>query len=506
MSNQQPPPPPPLLPLDHQWYAHLPLAQHQHQQHSSSTTTPATAQRLAVSPSDFLAGLAASAQAVQSMHKSVGSWPAPAAGKSEERAKEGLEALAASTAAFGGRASRTYEEQKHVQPPPPAAQQHAANRAQGVSPVMGASVEHLQRLSMVSPQQQQQHHRHQHHHQQAQPQCQPLIMVDPMSMDGSSNGGGTASHKAIHNGGGAGGGNPFLFPSFEPEGYPHHALPHVVPPAAVGPKLPPHAHHYQQQHYHHVYPHPSPSPPPPPPQQQQQPHNPRPGSIFESQAFQALNTGLATSAVTPGLEDVRVGSLPGLRPEFMRRYEKETKKHRAPREDLSNLTAEEKVERRKARARIYSHYSRKRDEARMEALEKDVSMMQVFQHIVEDAPDMLTVISPDLDSFILFANEAFSRVLGLNPKGLVGKSLWTLVHPKDHARMNQIVTEVILAPRKKLVSAPISCNLTAAAAGTYVEVQVKMNRGSQGIICSFWESVGTALPEEEKKQHEKGGE
>ena len=88
---------------------------------------------------------------------------------------------------------------------------------------------------------------------------------------------------------------------------------------------------------------------------------------------------MAASTCQPGQEGARVGLLPGLRPEYMQTYEKEEKKRRAPREDLSTLTAEEKVERRKARARVYSHHARKRDEAKMQALAEDVDMMQVFR-------------------------------------------------------------------------------------------------------------------------------
>jgi len=68
---------------------------------------------------------------------------------------------------------------------------------------------------------------------------------------------------------------------------------------------------------------------------------------LKSKAFKALNAGLAASTSQPGHEGARVGIFPGLLPpEYMQTYEKEEQKRRAPREDLSTLTAEEKVERR----------------------------------------------------------------------------------------------------------------------------------------------------------------
>jgi hypothetical protein len=50
---------------------------------------------------------------------------------------------------------------------------------------------------------------------------------------------------------------------------------------------------------------------------------------------------------------------------------------RAPREDLTGFTAEEKVERRRQRARVYSHYSRQRSKAVFQALQRDVAALTV---------------------------------------------------------------------------------------------------------------------------------
>ena len=181
--------------------------------------------------------------------------------------------------------------------------------------------------------------------------------------------------------------------------------------------------------------------------------------------------------------------MPGLRPEYMQTYEKEKKKCRAPREDLSTLTAEEKVERRKARARVYYYHARKRDEAKRQALAEDVDMMQVFRHIVEDAPDMMAVVSPDLNCFLLYANEAFERVLGFLPDRLLGQPLWALVHPEDHPALKQAMTAVILAPDRKAFLAPLSCFLASTTEGKYVGVQAKMSRGTPGVVCSFGQTV-----------------
>jgi PAS domain-containing protein len=166
-------------------------------------------------------------------------------------------------------------------------------------------------------------------------------------------------------------------------------------------------------------------------------------SALDSKAFKALNAGLAASTYQPGHKGATVGLLPGLRPDYMQTYEKEEKKCRAPREDLSTLTAEEKMERRKARSRVYSQHARKRDEAKRQALAEDVDMMQVFRCIVEDAPDMMAVVSPDLDCLLLYVNEVFRRILGFVPHRLLGQPLWA-VHPEDHLALIQAMTAVAL--------------------------------------------------------------
>jgi PAS domain S-box-containing protein len=116
----------------------------------------------------------------------------------------------------------------------------------------------------------------------------------------------------------------------------------------------------------------------------------------------------------------------------------------------------------------------------MQALAGDVDMMQVFRCIVEDAPDMMAVVSPDLDCLLLYVNEAFGRVLGFVPHRLLGQPLWAVVHPEDHLALIQAMTAVILAPFRTTVSAPLSFRLASTTEGTYVSVGTKMSRGTQG--------------------------
>ena len=202
-----------------------------------------------------------------------------------------------------------------------------------------------------------------------------------------------------------------------------------------------------------------------------------------------LNARMAAGTCQPGREGAWVGMLPGLRPEHMQTYEKDEKRRRAPREDLSALTAKEKVERRKARARVYSQHARKRDEAQKQVLAEDVGMLQIFRYIVDDAPYMVAVVSPDLDFNLLYANDAFERVLGFLAQRLFGRPLWALVHPEDHPALKEAMTAIILAPVRNAVPASLSCRMACATVGKYVSVKAKMRRGTQGVVCSFEEEA-----------------
>jgi PAS domain-containing protein len=46
---------------------------------------------------------------------------------------------------------------------------------------------------------------------------------------------------------------------------------------------------------------------------------------------------------------------------------------------------------------------------------------QKFRDIVEAAPQLLAVLSADIQGRLLYANDAFSRVLHLPPTGLLGR-------------------------------------------------------------------------------------
>jgi hypothetical protein len=113
-------------------------------------------------------------------------------------------------------------------------------------------------------------------------------------------------------------------------------------------------------------------------------------------------------------------------------------KRRAPRTDLSKLTAEEQERWKKAQARQYSASARQRQVARVQGLRDKVQALGIFEVLVEAAPDAVLLLSPDGWARILFANDQSSHLLrpapsGANGEALVGRSLWEWMDAQDKA-------------------------------------------------------------------------
>lgn len=166
--------------------------------------------------------------------------------------------------------------------------------------------------------------------------------------------------------------------------------------------------------------------------------------------------------------------------------QKPPKGRRAPREDLSPYTAEEKVERRKARAREYSIIARKRQEAIETAFKLDLGYMRSFRVIMEEGPHMVAVVAPDLEACVLYANGAFGRALKVPPKRLLRRSLWDLLHQADHLLVRNALISVVLS--KNSPPSHVPCRVLAPEPEKYRHVQVSLAIGTQGVICAFWEA------------------
>jgi len=158
------------------------------------------------------------------------------------------------------------------------------------------------------------------------------------------------------------------------------------------------------------------------------------------------------------------------------------KQRRASKEDLSGLTAEERVERRKIRARMYNRMSRHRRNQLHGELRSDVSRMGIYKNIVDGAPDMVCVVSPDIQSRVLYINKAARCVLHTDPAQLVGSSFWDIVHTEDKMALFRALTTVTIFKSAGKVER-LRCRVVTNNPGEYVSVRMTLANGMQGIVC-----------------------
>ena len=114
------------------------------------------------------------------------------------------------------------------------------------------------------------------------------------------------------------------------------------------------------------------------------------------------------------------------------------RKRRAPRADLSKLTAEEQTRWKRAKARQYSASARRRQAEKEEDLRDTVEGLSIFRVLIKAAPDGVLLLSPGMRARILFVNDRCSKLLRLPLWGggeqpLVGRCLWEWMDAADKA-------------------------------------------------------------------------
>lgn len=140
------------------------------------------------------------------------------------------------------------------------------------------------------------------------------------------------------------------------------------------------------------------------------------------------------------------------------------------------------MERRKMRSRVYNRLSSRRREQLYTDLRSDVERMGVYRDIVDDAPDIIAIISPDVQSQVLYINNAVRCVLYFEPLGFLGSSFWDLVHTDDKTLLFKALTTVIFFKSATKVE-PIRCRIQTRHPGVFVPVQMTLAYGTQGIVC-----------------------
>jgi hypothetical protein len=85
------------------------------------------------------------------------------------------------------------------------------------------------------------------------------------------------------------------------------------------------------------------------------------------------------------------------------------------------LSAEERVARRKQRAREYSRRARERHQAQAAELAELADALGLARDIMELAPNVYLTLSPDVQALVLYANTATRRALGMDPAAILGR-------------------------------------------------------------------------------------
>ena len=102
--------------------------------------------------------------------------------------------------------------------------------------------------------------------------------------------------------------------------------------------------------------------------------------------------------------------------------QQEPKQKRKPPTDLSGLTDEQRVERRKQQARVYSKQARERLKDEKAEMAKDVEDLAFAREVFEMAPHVCMVLSGDVRATtILYANHATKKYFHLDPRELLGR-------------------------------------------------------------------------------------
>lgn len=104
------------------------------------------------------------------------------------------------------------------------------------------------------------------------------------------------------------------------------------------------------------------------------------------------------------------------------RIQEKPKQKRKPPTDLSGLTDEEKVKRRKEHARTYSRQSRQRHKEMRDELAEELDALAFVRDLFELAPHVYIVLSPDVVcTTILYANQATKSMLHFDPSELLDR-------------------------------------------------------------------------------------
>jgi len=129
----------------------------------------------------------------------------------------------------------------------------------------------------------------------------------------------------------------------------------------------------------------------------------------------------------------------------------------------------------------------------MKELRLTVEALTVYKLMVEEAPDMLCVLSADREGKVLYANLAFARLLGTAPDRVVGRGVWEVTHAEDKEEVLGAFSDTVfsreLVGKAKCRLRPLPLAMAGRGGreggreGGYVKVELTLRKGTQGLVA-----------------------
>jgi len=132
----------------------------------------------------------------------------------------------------------------------------------------------------------------------------------------------------------------------------------------------------------------------------------------------------------------------------------------------------------KQRHRDYSKAWRQKKKQEEHVLKEEIEQLRKFRTMVEDSPDMLSLISTDPGYPFIFANAAHDRQLQIQGSGLVGRPFTSILHHLDKAAFSHTLDQICLLPEPPSVS----YRVVNAQLGHIFLVESNFRRVPEGLI------------------------
>jgi len=131
------------------------------------------------------------------------------------------------------------------------------------------------------------------------------------------------------------------------------------------------------------------------------------------------------------------------------------------------------------RHREYSKAWRQKKKLEENTLRQEIEQLRKFRSLVEDAPDMLSLVAVEPNFPFVFASAAYDRQVQIAGADLVGRPFCSIVHPMDQAGLTHTISQACA------VADPpgVTYRVTNPRIGRVFLVETNFRRVSEGLIA-----------------------